>query len=326
MRINEPTELARPLLIATKALAVNLIAFVHEVYAVHHIDCSDDATKQIVNALRQIEKQFGQPIEIVELSEAMVLKHLAWLKRVRELAPDTIHRRRNHILGIWRLAYKKGMNPNDPARADIPKIRRPHLVPIAWSLSDLEKMLSQAENTSHAMFSPKCWKALLLLIYYTGLRIGAVLKLKRSDLKGHYLFVRYRTQKDVEEQQFRLPNELVNLLVSLPRPNIEKHGRNLTETLIPWPWSFHRVQKVLQNYILKPAGLPLDRKLKFHALRKTVATVVAAKQGKEIALKVMGHSSMSVLERYLADPATVDPSLAPNFAPMDVMPSLGESA
>lgn len=310
------------LLVHTKVFAVNLVDFVRDIYSAYHIECGRDALKQVLVAVSQIDRQLERPTRVSELSEMLVLSHLNWLRNVRNLSPNTVHRRKVHLMGVWKLAFKKGFVEQNPALAEIPDISRPKKIPVAWSIADLEAMLRQANRVQHPLFGPKHWKSLLLLIYFTGLRIGAVLNLQRSHLKGRFLFVPHTIQKDGEDQQFRLPNDLVSLLVSLPRPVMVKHGRQLNSMLIPWPWSMHRIQKVLTHYILTPAGLPDSRYLKFHAMRRTVATVIAATNGREMAMRTLGHSSMSVTERYLADPASVDPSLTPNFAPMDAMPRL----
>lgn len=81
--------------------------------------------------------------------------------------------------------------------------------------------------------------------------------------------------------------------------------------------------KQLDKYILKPAGLPNDRKRKFHAIRKTVATYVAATRGKEAARDALGHSDNRTTDGYIADAHSVDPTLPPRFSPMDVMPKIG---
>ena len=81
--------------------------------------------------------------------------------------------------------------------------------------------------------------------------------------------------------------------------------------------------KMLNKYILKPAGLPNDRHLKFHAIRKTVGTIVAAERGEEVARKALGHSSVSVTRRYIANGASVSPNLPQEFSPVDVMPKIG---
>lgn len=303
---------------------MNLIAFCETVYATARYGCGLRALRQVISAGRQLERQQGRSLDVGELCEDMILDHLKDMID-RKLAAASINRRRGHLLSLWKLAAKRKLNNHEFWRADIPTVQTPKRRPIAWSLEHLAVMLKQTDNVkikARRPFGPRCWRALILLLYYTGLRVTAVLSLKRADLHGHLLLVPDDIQKDKEELAFTLPNNLVNLLLSLPRPAREMNGRMVSDYLIPWPWRVDAGAKMFAKYILRPAGLPDDRRLKFHAIRRTVATLVAHHRGKEAARDIMGHSSLSVTERYLADPSTVDPSLPAALSPQDVLPIL----
>lgn len=303
---------------------MNLVSFASTVYPTARYECGHRALSQVVSACRQLERQQGHSLDVADLCEAMILDHLRDM-RERHLAAASINRRRGHLLTLWKLAAKHKLNDHDYWRADIPTVRLPSRRPVAWSMSHIQVMLEQAANVKTQVrrpFGPRCWRALILLLYYTGLRVTAVLSLKRTDLKGHLLLVPDDIQKDKQEMAFTLPNNLVNMLLSLPRPCTEMNGRIPGDYLIPWPWRVDAGAKMFAKYILRPAGLPDDRRLKFHAIRRTVATLVAHHRGKEAARDIMGHSSLSVTERYLADPSTVDPSLPAALSPQDVLPVL----
>lgn len=304
---------------------MNLSEFVKTVYSAARIECGDRALRQVASAAAQVEKQLGRSVGVGELSEDMICRHLRWMWEKGD-SPDYVNRRRGHLLTMWKVAYKRGLNSHDFWRADIPRMQARRLRPSAWSIQQIQLMLLQAEKVELQQFGQGCWRALILMIYYTGLRISAVLELRRADLHGRLLIVPDGIQKERDERCFRLPNNLVNLLISLPRPQEIRHGRNIWEMLLPWPWRFDRVQDKFARYILRPAGLPADnRRLKFHAIRRTVATIIAIKKGKEAAMDVLGHSSMKVTERYLADPETVDPEFGQSLNPIDVLPPLGDA-
>lgn len=297
---------------------MNVLQYLDAVYVQSRLGLSEKAADQIRYALQ------GLDCDIAQLSEALILEHLRSLKS-RGLSPATINTRRAYLLGIWNHAFRKGYNAHDPRKADVPRMAEYKRQPQAWSLEDLRRMLAVAEQVKRrgsCWWAANEWTALILLLYYTGLRITAALSLPRTALRGTMLTVPPEIQKDREEMLFRLPVELCNRLLALPRPMLQKHGRNVGEYLLPWPWSLHDPQSKLTHHIIRPAGLPITRRLKFHALRKTVATLVAVHAGKESARNVMGHSAMSVTERYLADPQTVDPSLPGRLSPVDVLPKL----
>lgn len=304
---------------------MDLVEFSSTVYPQVKIDCGERALAQVVSACRQLVLQVGRNVKAGEICEDVILSHMRWMKD-RGCSTHTINRRRGHLLTVWKVAYKRGYNRHDYWKADVPKVKNTTLKPVAWSVEDIETMLRQTDEVKVSKdrpFTPECWKSLILLIYYTGLRIECVLKLKRSNLHGRVLMVPPSIQKDKEEQVFRIPGDLANMLIALPRPHVEFLGRMLSEMLIPWPWRFDSASKMFKKYIIVPAGLPDDRRLKFHAIRKTVATVIAAHRGPEEARRALGHSCLSVTKRYLADPSTVDPSLPGDLNPQDVLPRIG---
>lgn len=203
---------------------MNMIDFVQTIYPERRIDCGSLALGQVVSACRQLERQHGRKVDVAELSEALILSHMRWM-REKKMSTATINRRRVHFLTVWKVAYKAGVNQNDYFRSDIPPLRNTISKPVAWSISDIGKMIAAAE--------------------------------------------------------------------------------------------------MLNKYILKPAELPNNRHLKFHAIRKTVATYIAATQGKDVARDALGHSDNRTTDGYIADAHSVDPTLPPRFSPVDVMPKIG---
>lgn len=304
---------------------MRLEQFALDVYPNVRIDCGRLAHAQVVCASRQLTKQLGRDAMCSDLCEQVIMTHMRWM-RDNSKSTATINRRRVHFLTLWKLVYKAGLNNHDYFRADIPTVRNTIAKPIAWSISEISQMVEAAESAKQSErnpFSPQAWRSLILLCYYTGLRIRAVLQLRRLNLHGRVLIVPAEIQKDRTEQVFRLPNDLVHHLISLPKTGLTRLGRELDSMLIPWPWRLDCAAKMLNKYILKPAGLPDNRHLKFHAIRKTVGTIVAAERGEDVARKALGHSSISVTRRYIADGASVSPNLPQEFSPVDVMPKIG---
>ncbi|WP_437205834.1 tyrosine-type recombinase/integrase [Planctomicrobium sp. SH664] len=171
----------------------SILGFVTNLYAKHHSECGDKGLRQVVCAAKQLQVQFGRDVDVAELSEELICSHLRWM-RDRGLAPDSRRRRRGHLLTIWKLAHRLSLNSNPFWKAQLPIPKRPKLSPKAWSTHDLEQMLLASDRVRNWQFQGKHWRALLLLIYYTGLRISAVLALRRRDLHGWILTVPYTIQ------------------------------------------------------------------------------------------------------------------------------------
>jgi len=302
---------------------VNILAYFEERYVPSRLNLSEAGALQMRIAIRQFS-DLTTTAAIADLTDTTIVLYLRALLK-KGLSPATVNTRRGYLLVLWTHAFKAGVNPHDPRLADVQRAVEPKRQPKAWSVGDVRVMLEQAEKTRRrgsCGWSAKEWQALILLVYYTGLRIGAVLHLRREHLRGHLLFVPAEIQKDREEMVFRLPEHLCRMLLSMPRPLLVRHGRNIGEYLLPWPWAFHDPQGKFTYHILRPAGLPISRHLKFHAIRRTVATLVDHHCGRDAAMRIMGHSSQKVTERYLADAHTVDPSLPGRLCPVDVLPIL----
>ena len=65
--------------------------------------------------------------------------------------------------------------------------------------------------------------------------------------------------------------------------------------------------------ILDGAGLPASRRDKFHKLRRTVASHIAAEKGLHAASEYLGHQSILTTKRY------VDPMMLPDADMSDVL-------
>lgn len=284
---------------------MELIAYLNDIYTASRLKISDGTIEQMQIAIGQVEKQLGRTVLVEELNGKFIISHLKWLQREGK-SPGTQRSRRSYLLALWRDAFATGYNTNNPLAERVPAVQEPKRKPRAWALDDLRKMLDQAElvdTKGRHHFGPKHWKALLLLIYYTGLRITAALKLRLDDLQGDVLYVPADIQKDNEEMVISLPHDLVILLHQLKRP------AKLSNALIPWPWRLPGAAAKLTRYIIKPAGLPVHPKLKFHGMSRTMATIAFALKGKDAAREMLGHSSVKVTERYIADASLVDPTV-----------------
>lgn len=304
---------------------MDLLRFLKSFYFPNRINLRPRTKREMQVVVSRFSAWLDRPAVTYDLTADNIARYLLHLIESGH-SPKTAKSKRGTLLTLWRAAKKANLHTLDPKDFEIPVPLDVKRKPRAWSLKDLQAMLKQASVTyprTERWFGPKHWTALILLIFHTGLRIQAALHLKRNDLKGHLVFVPADFQKDREEIIIPLPNYLVSMLVSLARPCIQKDGRNVNEYLIPWPWSFLHPTNQFKTYILKPAGLPYDDpKLKFHAIRRTTASIIAAKHGKEAARDALGHSSIKVTEGYLVDPELIDPDLVAAPNPIRCLPRL----
>jgi integrase len=143
-----------------------------------------------------------------------------------------------------------------------------------------------------------------MVLFDSGARLGAILKAKLVDLdlQERTLFVTAENQKHKADQLFHLHADTTAVLAKLVEAD------PVRELLFPWNASestlFNRYSRILQR-----AGLPAGRRFKFHALRRTHASLVSRAAGLEAAQRALGHSSSDLTAESYVDPTqdrTVD--------------------
>lgn len=149
------------------------------------------------------------------------------------------------------------------------------------------------------------WTCLLSLAWDTGARIGELMQLDWAhvDFDGRWLNVPAELRKGKRaDKSYRLSPETIAYLRLLA-----KHDQPL---LLPWDKHPSYLWEAFGR-ILKEAGLPTDRRSKFHRLRRSTATHFRAAGGD--ARKALGHTSEAVTERY------IDERLLKQVHPADVL-------
>jgi integrase/recombinase XerD len=114
--------------------------------------------------------------------------------RLTALRPTTLRRRAASLRGFYRFCFAEGLIATDvAARFDLP--RRPRLLPEVLSVEEVDALLSaQAGDTGVGLRD----RALLELLYSSGLRISEALGLDREDLSLEEAFVRVVGKGDRE--------------------------------------------------------------------------------------------------------------------------------
>jgi len=138
------------------------------------------------------------------------------------------------------------------------------------------------------------WRALLMVLWSSGERIGALLSIgwEHVDLEGGWITIPAELRKGRKrDMAYRLWPEAVELLKCLPR----------RKKVFDWPYDPTYIFAKFGE-ILRVAGLPHGRKDKFHRIRRTVASHFEAAGGN--ATNLLGHSDRATTMCYL-DPKVV---------------------
>jgi integrase/recombinase XerD len=117
----------------------------------------------------------------------------------RGLAPTSLRRRAAAIRGFYRFAFGEGIVPTDIATlVDLP--RQPRLLPETLTVDEVERLLEAADGGADPTASPRSLRdrALVELLYASGLRVSEALRLDREDLSMDGAFVRVIGKGDRE--------------------------------------------------------------------------------------------------------------------------------
>lgn len=255
-------------------------------------------------------KSLGRDPTIGDLEELKVAAFLA--KRVRERKPATAAKDRSQIRAMWELAARRKLVDEWPT---IQRIRVPERVPEAWMTEEMEAILESAsKETSSYDGIPAAlwWRAVILVCYDSGERIGAVTSARWCDVRGsRILFVAETRKGGRRDILCQLKPQTVESL------NAIRIGRVDGDRIFPWPRSKGYLWRRLE-IILKRAGLPHGRSCKFHKIRKTTASYSEA--AGLSAQEVLDHSDPKVTKRY------IDPRIVVRRSAADVLPTLREPA
>jgi integrase len=253
--------------------------------------------------LRAWGELLGRPPETSDLEELNVARFLAW--RVRKWAPATAAKDRAQILAIWGFCAKRKMVETWPLAH---RVNVPERVPEAWLTDEMQRIMASAAAEPGLIGNfpaSSMWRALLLLSYDTGERISSMLDLRCCDVRGLSVIFRAEQRKGRRRDIFReISQECFDALAAVRRSPDD----------FALPWERHRtcVWRFLSK-ILERAGLPKDRRCKFHKIRKTTASYYEAAGGS--AQRLLDHSSPAVTRKYL-DPRIVTPGVpAPSVLP-----------
>jgi integrase len=260
--------------------------------------CCAGSERDYTSAINALCRFSACEVTLDQLSEDLFERFAgARLRAGRSAA--TVNKNISMIAALWRFAFRKRVLDDLPR--DLEKIPEFKRLPEAWSVDQFAIILDAAAATKGTICAAPAdhfFLALLLTLYDTGLRIGAVLKLsvEALDAERRWLTIPAEFQKQKAGQALLLDAKTVELLRTLPR--------NGSDRLFPVHRWKHPIVALERRYrrILQGAGLPSGRRDLFHKIRRTNATYTADAEGEQAAQRQLGHSSVSMTRRNYIDP------------------------
>lgn len=267
------------------------------------------STKRLYRiTLELFDRHLGRPAVQSDLNDDTVSAFAVW-RAASGVSKKTVNRDLANLLALWRWLHHLGEARNWPqVELEVP----PKRVPVALLREEVARVMLAIELESMPVAGvpgPLFWKALIMLLWNTAERIGAIMSLEWDAIDLERGWVRFDAEGrkgGVEDNALPISPETCEALKLIRR------GR---EKVFHWPYHrtyiFYRLGKILTR-----AGIPKGRMYKFHLFRKTVASYYEAAGGNATAL--LKHSSRKVTECYL------DPRICKVPAPIDLLFRPGE--
>lgn len=230
--------------------------------------------------------------------------------RAEKVAAPTANKAYWCIVALWRRAYDLGMVAQRPT---VQPLVEPDPMPFAWFVHELQAILRTCSVVPGKIDDVPAriwWPSLHWTIWSTGERIGAILKVEVSHLdlsRGELLVPAHIRKGRRKPRLYPLLRPAIDLLRQMYDPS--------RKLLFPFPYDISTLYNRYRR-ILKAAGLPADRKCKFHKIRRSVASYLEAAGGN--ATDWLDHSGRRVTRRsYLDQRICGDQNAAKRLPPLD---------
>lgn len=267
---------------------------------------SPESVRLLRHAITQFSRHLGRPAVLEDFDDLSVSQFLA--ARAAKLSPNSVARERSGLLALWNLAQARGLVRLRPLVA--PELI-PERTPRAFTADELGRLWASCGQVRGYVGPVKAgpwFQALLGVLFYSGERITAVLRVGKSHWSRPWLAVPAEARKGSRKPQtYQLPDHVADL--------VDQVSRHDEPVLFLWP-ACDTALRERWKVITRRAGLGDGPEVAFHALRRSFASHLSAAGGD--ARAALGHSSEKVTRRYL-DPRITE---AGRPAPHQLLPRI----
>jgi tyrosine recombinase XerC len=207
----------------------------------------------------------------------------------------SIARKLSAIRSLYRYLVREQVIASSPVSASSPKLDR--RLPTFLTIGEMERLLEAPDLSSPVGQRDR---ALLELLYASGLRVSEIanLKMENIDLASHEIRVRGKGSKERITLMGNPAAEALGVYLSQGRRELlgkkktnalflNRYGGRLTE---------RRVQKILENYA---SITGIDRRVHPHMLRHTFAThLLDGGADLRVVQELLGHANLSSTQIY----------------------------
>lgn len=199
----------------------------------------------------------------------------------QKISDNQLHSRINAIKFYFEQVLKM-----DRFYAEIPRPKKPSIVPKALSHQDVKKLFRVVSNSKHLL--------MLKLCYGMGLRVSEVVNLKITDIDSGRMQVLIEAAKGKKDRYVNLPHAILEALRTYYKAYRPK--KYLFEGQYGDRYATRSVQAVFKAALIKAK---INKAIGIHGLRHSYATHLL-EFGTDISFiqKLMGHNDLKTTLRY----------------------------
>jgi len=251
------------------------------------------------NDLSQFVEQIESKVDTWEqVDRDLIMDYIMAMKADQEYASSTVARKVAAIKSFFHYLVDQGWLEDDPtATLDSPKVRK--RLPKAISSEDLERLLAEPANDWTA--KGRRDRALLELLYATGLRVTEVVSLDVDDVNLASSTLRLVRSRDKAERIVPIHDRAIEPLREYMDQGRMQLLRNADEPALFLNHRGNRLTRqglwlIVKHYV-REVGIVED--VTPHTLRHTFAAhLVESKADLEYVQEILGHASISTTQVY----------------------------
>lgn len=239
--------------------------------------------RSFLSYIQELEKT------IEDINETDIQHYILYLKRNKGLSAGTI----NNYISAIRFFYTYVLGKEWDSRK-IPRMKRIPSFPVILPKEDVLIFLDKTKNLKH--------KAILLLIYGSGLRISEVARLKVGDISSKNMTIRVEQAKHNTNRYTILSQTALETLREYFKCYFAQTPYTRNDWLFPGKTKNEHIHaRTIRNTIIKLRNkLGLDSRISAHTLRHCFAAHALEDGVDPIFIQQMlGHKRLQTTEAYL---------------------------
>ncbi len=224
---------------------------------------------------------FFSSLDVDQFTSEEIRTYLLHCLQQFKLSENTLHSRINAV----RFYYEQVLR-QDKIFLDIPRPKRPSILPQVISMQDLQKKFEVTANVKH--------NTILKLCYGMGLRVSEIVALKAKDVDSRNMQVFIQRGKGKKDRYANLPETLLGQL-----REYWKQYRPKTYLFEGQDGGMYTVRSAQQVFTAALKKAKINKKVGIHGLRHSYATHLL-ELGTDITLiqQLLGHQDLKTTMRY----------------------------